>query len=153
MLKKLGFDYVLDTTFGADLVTVEEARIQRTARFQDAGPMFTSCCPPGLLLSKRSIRNSYRIFRRRAALFLRKARRSKRRSPKKRESTPRASSTLLSCPALERNMKRPGRKMSPPLNFGNATARSATWTTRSPRRTGSWASYFQLTPTSSARGI
>lgn len=46
MLKKLGFDYVLDTTFGADLVTVEEAReFKERLDSKTPGPMFTSCCP------------------------------------------------------------------------------------------------------------
>lgn len=47
-LKQLGFDYVLDTTFGADITIVEEAselvkrlKSGKTKQF----PMFTSCCP------------------------------------------------------------------------------------------------------------
>ncbi len=45
-LRKLGFDVVLDTTFGADLTVMEEAhelitRIQKKKVF----PQFTSCCP------------------------------------------------------------------------------------------------------------
>ena len=45
-LKKIGFDYVLDTTFAADLTIMEEAselvdRIQNNKTL----PMFTSCCP------------------------------------------------------------------------------------------------------------
>ena len=45
-LKELGFNYVLDTTFGADLTTMEEAtefldRIENKKRL----PQFTSCCP------------------------------------------------------------------------------------------------------------
>ena len=45
-LKKIGFDYVFDVTFGADLTIMEEAmelvtRIQEKEHF----PMFTSCCP------------------------------------------------------------------------------------------------------------
>lgn len=44
-LKKLGFNYVFDTTFGADLTVVEEAnellsRIKSNTRL----PMFSSCC-------------------------------------------------------------------------------------------------------------
>ncbi|MBR5627444.1 MAG: [Thermoguttaceae bacterium] len=44
-LKKLGFDYVFDGTFGADVTVVEESR-EFVERFK-AGqvPMFTSCCP------------------------------------------------------------------------------------------------------------
>lgn len=45
-LKKLGFDYVLDVTFGADLTTMEEAReLQERLDSGVPGPMFTSCCP------------------------------------------------------------------------------------------------------------
>lgn len=45
-LKKIGFDYVFDTTFGADLTIMEEAselieRIKNNERL----PQFTSCCP------------------------------------------------------------------------------------------------------------
>ncbi len=45
-LRKIGFDYVLDVAFGADLTAVEEARELR-ARLDSKtpGPMFTSCCP------------------------------------------------------------------------------------------------------------
>jgi ferredoxin hydrogenase len=45
-LRKLGFDYVFDVTFGADLTIMEETdelikRINNNGPF----PMFTSCCP------------------------------------------------------------------------------------------------------------
>lgn len=45
-LRKLGFNYVFDTTFGADLTVMEEAhelieRLKSKAKL----PMFTSCCP------------------------------------------------------------------------------------------------------------
>jgi len=45
-LKKLGFDYVFDTTFGADLTIMEEASelIERIKTKQNL-PQFTSCCP------------------------------------------------------------------------------------------------------------
>lgn len=47
-LKKLGFKYVLDATFGADLTVIEEAT-ELVARIQSPNktkyPMFTSCCP------------------------------------------------------------------------------------------------------------
>lgn len=45
-LKELGFDYVFDVTFGADLTTVEEANelIERLNSKTNL-PMFTSCCP------------------------------------------------------------------------------------------------------------
>ena len=46
-LKQLGFDYVFDTNFGADLTIVEEAT-EFLHRLNDPNavfPMFTSCCP------------------------------------------------------------------------------------------------------------
>lgn len=45
-LRKLGFDYVLDITFGADLTIMEEANefIERIKNGEKL-PMFTSCCP------------------------------------------------------------------------------------------------------------
>ena len=48
VLKQLGFDYVFDTNFGADLTIMEEANefVERfTHRDQYKWPMFTSCCP------------------------------------------------------------------------------------------------------------
>ena len=45
-LKRLGFDYVFDTTFGADLTTVEEAYELLTRINNNIDlPMFSSCCP------------------------------------------------------------------------------------------------------------
>ena len=45
-LKELGFDYVFDVTFGADLTIMEEAN-ELIDRINNKGvlPMFTSCCP------------------------------------------------------------------------------------------------------------
>ena len=45
-LKKVGFDYVFDTSFGADMTTVEEAKelIYRLKNNKKL-PMFSSCCP------------------------------------------------------------------------------------------------------------
>lgn len=45
-LKKLGFDYVFDTAFGADLTVMEEVS-ELIARISNNGPLplFTSCCP------------------------------------------------------------------------------------------------------------
>lgn len=45
-LKELGFSYVLDTTFGADLTIMEEAQelIERVQKKKNL-PQFTSCCP------------------------------------------------------------------------------------------------------------
>lgn len=46
-LKKLGFKYVFDTNFGADMTIVEEATelVDRLKNGTGALPMFTSCCP------------------------------------------------------------------------------------------------------------
>lgn len=45
-LKKIGFDYVFDTSVAADITTVEEAK-ELVQRIKNKGklPMFTSCCP------------------------------------------------------------------------------------------------------------
>lgn len=45
-LKKLGFDYVFDTTFAADITIIEETE-ELVKRIINKGPfpMFTSCCP------------------------------------------------------------------------------------------------------------
>lgn len=54
VLKALGFDYVFDTTFGADLTTMEEASelISRLNRKENL-PMFTSCCPSWVLFMEK----------------------------------------------------------------------------------------------------
>ena len=44
-LKKLGFDYVFDTTFGADMTSVEEAHELKERLSENRLPMFSSCCP------------------------------------------------------------------------------------------------------------
>jgi len=46
-LKLLGFDYIFDTNFSADMTIVEEATefIQRLNNPDSVLPMFTSCCP------------------------------------------------------------------------------------------------------------
>lgn len=45
-LKALGFKYVVDTTFGADLTAMEEAaELKERIDNEDVLPMFTSCCP------------------------------------------------------------------------------------------------------------
>lgn len=45
-LKKLGFDYVFDTSFGADLTILEEvAEFASRLKNKDKLPQFTSCCP------------------------------------------------------------------------------------------------------------
>lgn len=45
-LRKIGADYVFDTTFGADLTVMEEA-FELVERIKDINkrPLFTSCCP------------------------------------------------------------------------------------------------------------
>ena len=45
-LRQLGFDYVFDTNFGADLTIMEEASefLERVRKQQEL-PLFTSCCP------------------------------------------------------------------------------------------------------------
>ena len=47
LLRALGVDYVLDTSFGADLTIVEEASelIERITKGNKPLPQFTSCCP------------------------------------------------------------------------------------------------------------
>ena len=48
VLKKIGFDYVFDTNFAADLTIMEESA-EVLARLEDGKhhpyPLFTSCCP------------------------------------------------------------------------------------------------------------
>ncbi|TCL60314.1 NADH-quinone oxidoreductase subunit G [Kineothrix alysoides] len=47
-LKQVGFDYVFDTNFAADLTIMEEANelLKRMPEIKESGlPMFTSCCP------------------------------------------------------------------------------------------------------------
>lgn len=55
-LKKLGFDYVFDTTFTADLTVMEETQ-EFLDRFTNGDtqelPMFTSCCPGWVNMVKK----------------------------------------------------------------------------------------------------
>ncbi len=45
-LRRLGFDYVFDTNFGADLTIVEEgSELLERLKMGGPFPMFTSCCP------------------------------------------------------------------------------------------------------------
>ena len=45
-LKKIGFDYVFDTSIGADITTVEEAKeLVNRLKKNEKLPMFSSCCP------------------------------------------------------------------------------------------------------------
>ena len=54
-LKALGFDYVFDVTFGADMTIMEEAA-ELVGRLRCGGtsgmPMFTSCCPAWVKLAE-----------------------------------------------------------------------------------------------------
>lgn len=52
-LKSIGFDYVFDTTFGADLTIMEEANelVDRLKHKQK--PLFTSCCPSWVLYMEK----------------------------------------------------------------------------------------------------
>lgn len=47
LLRKLSFDYVLDTNFAADMTIVEEASelVERITKNNKPLPQFTSCCP------------------------------------------------------------------------------------------------------------
>eukprot|EP00123_Amoebidium_parasiticum_P009057 comp19201_c0_seq1/m.21928 comp19201_c0_seq1/g.21928 ORF comp19201_c0_seq1/g.21928 comp19201_c0_seq1/m.21928 type:complete len:681 (-) comp19201_c0_seq1:640-2682(-) len=53
-MKHLGFDYVFDTNYSADLTTMEEA-YELIRRVQKGGPfpMFTSCCPAWVNLCEK----------------------------------------------------------------------------------------------------
>ena len=52
-LKQIGFDFVFDTTFGADLTIMEESS-ELLTRIQNKNlPMFTSCCPSWVLYSEK----------------------------------------------------------------------------------------------------
>ena len=46
-LRRIGFDYVFDTDFSADLTIMEEGSelLERLSNKKFEGPMFTSCCP------------------------------------------------------------------------------------------------------------
>ncbi len=53
-LRNIGFDYVFDTTFGADLTIMEEANelVNRLKGFRK--PLFTSCCPSWVLYMEKN---------------------------------------------------------------------------------------------------
>ena len=55
-LRKLGFDYIFDTNFGADITIVEEATelIQQMSDPNHKMPMFTSCCPAWINFIEKS---------------------------------------------------------------------------------------------------
>ena len=52
-LRKMGFDYVFDTTFGADLTIMEEANELKKRIEEKNLPMFTSCCPSWVLYAEK----------------------------------------------------------------------------------------------------
>lgn len=53
-LKKIGFDYVFDTTFGADLTIMEEANeLISKLKAKNKLPLFTSCCPSWVLYMEK----------------------------------------------------------------------------------------------------
>lgn len=58
-LKTLGFDYVFDTTFGADLTVMEEASELLTRIKSKKLPMFTSCCPSWVLYAQKYYPNIF----------------------------------------------------------------------------------------------
>jgi iron only hydrogenase large subunit-like protein len=54
-LKELGFDYVFDTNFAADVTIMEEGfEFIRRLQNNDNLPMFTSCCPGWVNLVRHS---------------------------------------------------------------------------------------------------
>ncbi|KAH0569910.1 FeFe-hydrogenase 2 [Spironucleus salmonicida] len=52
-LKNLGFDYVFDNMFGADMTTREDAQEILKHKAAGTGPCFTSCCPAWVNLVER----------------------------------------------------------------------------------------------------
>ena len=52
-LKKIGFNYVFDTTFGADLTIMEEANELVNRLKHKTTPLFTSCCPSWVLYMQK----------------------------------------------------------------------------------------------------
>lgn len=62
-LKMIGFDYVFDTNFSADLTIMEEGSefIERLPEIKESGiPMFTSCCPGWVRLVKGEFPEFYK---------------------------------------------------------------------------------------------
>ncbi len=53
---QVGFDYVFDTNFAADVTIVEEAHefVQRLTKGTGKLPMFTSCCPAWVNLVEKT---------------------------------------------------------------------------------------------------
>ena len=61
-LKMIGFDYVFDTNFSADLTIMEEGSefIERLPEIKESGlPMFTSCCPGWVRFVKNEFPEMY----------------------------------------------------------------------------------------------
>lgn len=56
ILRKIGFDYVFDTSFAADLLVMEQASaILQNIRGQKPLPVFSSCCPAWIKYAEQSI--------------------------------------------------------------------------------------------------
>lgn len=70
-IRRLGFDYVFDTDFAADVTIMEEGS-ELLRRLDEDGPMFTSCCPgwvrflkakhPGLVRNLSTTKSPQQIF-------------------------------------------------------------------------------------------
>jgi iron-only hydrogenase group A len=55
-LRKLGFDYVFDSSFGADLLVSEQAtELLGRLKNPDAGPLFSSCCPAWVKYAEQTL--------------------------------------------------------------------------------------------------
>jgi len=112
-LKRLGFDYVFDTNFTADLTIMEEGS-EFMERFTHRGkyrwPMFTSCCPGWVRFLKAELPNyteNLSTAKSPQQMFAPWQRASSRR---RRASTPTSCLWCPSCPAPPR-----GRRASYPL--------------------------------------
>jgi len=63
VLKELGFDYVLDTTFGADLTIMEEAsELVKRIKGKENLPMMTSCCPSWITYMEKYHGNDLKLI-------------------------------------------------------------------------------------------
>ena len=106
-LKQMGFDYVFDTNFTADLTIMEEGSefVDRfTHKERYTWPMFTSCCPGWVRASSRiipTISPLPRVPSRCSALWPRAT------LPRRSVWTPSASLWCPSCPASPKKARRP----------------------------------------------
>lgn len=56
ILRKIGFDYVFDTTFTADLLIMEQATaLLKKVRENEKFPIFSSCCPAWIKYAEQTI--------------------------------------------------------------------------------------------------